>query len=175
MNFEAIKTGLPAFAKDIKLNLSSVLTEEGAPGLTQKQIFLIALASVFTSKERNSINLFLQEISPHLEKEEIEAIKGAATIMAMNNVYYRFTHLASDKSYALMPAKLRMNIISNPGLAKLDFELCCLAISSINNCGMCIDAHTNSLIKEGVSKLAIQSSIRIAAVINAVSLAYSLS
>ncbi|WP_218813483.1 carboxymuconolactone decarboxylase family protein [Rickettsiella endosymbiont of Dermanyssus gallinae] len=66
-----------------------------------------------------------------------------------------------------MPARLRMNVIGNSGIDKLDFELSCLAVSAINGCGMCIEAHTQQLIKAGISKLAIQSSIRIAAVLNA--------
>jgi AhpD family alkylhydroperoxidase len=50
---------------------------------------------------------------------------------------------------------------------KVNFELNCLAVSAINGCGMCIEAHTHELTKAGVSKLAIQSSVRIAAVLNA--------
>ena len=61
------------------------------------------------------------------------------------------------------------NIIGNPGIDKIDFELSCLAVSTINGCGMCIDAHTNELIKAGVSKMGIQSAVRIASVLNAVS------
>ena len=89
-------------------------------------------------------------------------------IMAMNNIYYRFIHLASDKSYTSMPAKLRMNVIANPGIDKSNFELNCLAVSAINGCGMCMDAHAHELNKAGISKLAIQSTVRIAAVVNAV-------
>ncbi len=60
-----------------------------------------------------------------------------------------------------------MNVIGNPGINKVNFELNCLSVSAINGCGMCIDAHAHELTKAGVSKLAIQSSIRIAAVLNA--------
>jgi len=61
-----------------------------------------------------------------------------------------------------------MNIIANPGVNKIDFELNCLAVSAINGCGMCIDAHAKTLINAGLSQLAIQSAVRIAAVMNAV-------
>jgi alkyl hydroperoxide reductase subunit D len=87
--------------------------------------------------------------------------------MAMNNIYYRFTHLVSDKDIAKLPAKLRMNVIGSPGIAKADFELMSLAVSAINGCGMCMDAHVHELAKVGVSKNGIQSTVRIAAVINA--------
>jgi alkyl hydroperoxide reductase subunit D len=88
--------------------------------------------------------------------------------MAMNNIYYRFTHLASDPDYATMPARLRMNVIANPGVEKADFELWSLAVSAINGCGKCIDAHDQVLRKAGVSREAVQQAVRIAAVIHAV-------
>jgi alkyl hydroperoxide reductase subunit D len=87
--------------------------------------------------------------------------------MAMNNIYYRFVHLVNDPAYASMPARLRMNIIANPGIDKINFELCCLAVSALNGCGMCMEAHTRALTKAGATQQAIQSCIRIAAVINA--------
>ena len=88
--------------------------------------------------------------------------------MGMNNVYYRFVHLASNKEYQTMPAKLRMNVIGNPGVEKADFELWSLAVSAINGCGMCIDAHEAELKKNGLSTEQIQTAVRIASVIAAV-------
>ena len=170
MNIEALKNNLPEYAKDIKLNLSTILTETGAPDLSLKQIYSIALASAYACQNQTIIDALLNEASHALSINDIESAKAAAIIMAMNNVYYRFVHLVSDKSYSAMPAKLRMNIIANPGVNKIDFELNCLAISSINGCGMCMDAHVNALIKAGITKQTIQSAIRIAAVFNAFSL-----
>lgn len=167
MTIEQLKNQLPDYAKDIKLNLSSIMTLEGAPELTQKQIYAIALASAFATQNAEMIQAALETTAPHLMENEINAAKSAATIMAMNNIYYRFIHLVSDKSFSSLPAKLRMNVIGNPGIDKIDFELSCLAVSAINGCGMCIDAHTHELNKAGVGKLAIQSAIRIAAVFNA--------
>ena len=163
---EQLREPLPPYAKDTKLNLASVLTEEGAPGLTSKQIFSIALASAYAVKQTDVVQAIIGSAQEILNDQDIEAAKSAATIMAMNNVYYRFIHMASDKSYASMPAKLRMNVIGNPGVPKVDFELNCLAVSAINGCGMCIDAHVQELVKVGVTTLAVQSAVRIAAVIN---------
>ena len=88
--------------------------------------------------------------------------------MGMNNIYYRFLHLVEDAEYAQMPARLRMNVIGNPGIDKLDFELLSLAVSAINGCGMCVVAHEQQLRKHEVSREAIQSAVRIAATIHAV-------
>ena len=67
-----------------------------------------------------------------------------------------------------MPAKLRMNVIGAPGIEKDDFELFSLAISAMNGCGLCIDAHENVLKKAGVTAQAIQDAVRWAAVMKAV-------
>jgi alkyl hydroperoxide reductase subunit D len=107
------------------------------------------------------------EALPVLTAEEIAASKSAASIMAMNNVYYRFIHLAADDEIKKMPANLRMQIIANPGVPKVDFELMCLAVSAINGCGMCMEAHVHEVVKGGLSKQGAQSAVRIAAVISA--------
>lgn len=167
MNLEQLKNALPDCAKDIKLNLITVLTEDGAPDLSLNQIYGIALASAYTTKNPQVVSAIFAFVSDQLSTAEIEAAKSATIIMAMNNVYYRFIHLVTDTSYRTMPAKLRMNVIGNPGISKMDFELYCLAISVINGCGMCIDAHVNELTKAGISKHAVQSTVRIAAVLNA--------
>jgi alkyl hydroperoxide reductase subunit D len=87
----------------------------------------------------------------------------------MNNIYYRFTHLVEEREYETMRASLRMNVMANPGCSKIDFELASLAVSAINGCGMCLDAHEGELKKHGVPAQQIQAAIRIATVVNAVS------
>lgn len=168
MTIEQLSNQLPDYAKDIRLNLANVLTEEGSSDLSQKQIYQIALAVSYALKNQHLINTMLNNSNDMLSEQEVFSAKAAASVMAMNNVYYRFIHLTSDKSFSSLPAKLRMNVIGNPGIDKIDFELICLAVSAINGCGMCIDAHTNALVKAGMTKLGIQSAIRIAAVLNAV-------
>jgi len=86
----------------------------------------------------------------------------------MNNIYYRSLHLMSDQEYLSMPAKLRMNVIGRPGVEKADFELYSLAVSAVNGCGMCLDAHEKELRKHGLGREAVQSALRIASVIHAV-------
>ena len=168
MNVEVLKDRLGDYAKDVKLNLSNVLSVDGAPDLTQEQIYGVALASAYITRNAAVVAAMLGEVSAVLSEAAVLAAKSAATIMAMNNVYYRFAQLVSDKEYGKLPAKLRMNVIGNPGIAKVDFELYSLAISAINGCGMCMDAHVQEVTKAGISKLGVQSVIRIAAVVNAV-------
>lgn len=174
MSLKDIRSSLGDYAKDVKLNLGNVLTEEGSPDLTINQINGIALASVYSTRNDLLIKAVENDAKQNLSEEEVKAAKAAATIMGMNNIYYRFVHLSSDKDYAKMPANLRMNVIGNPGIDKVDFELYSLAVSAINGCGMCIDAHVREVEKAGISKTGIQSSIRIAAVINATAQALSI-
>ena len=104
-----------------------------------------------------------------LSEEALNAAKGAAAIMGMNNVYYRSLHLLQNGEYKTIPARLRMNLIANPGVEKTDFELWSFAVSAINGCGACLDSHEAELKKRSVSAQQIQTALRIAAVVNAVS------
>lgn len=167
MGLQELKSGLGEYAKDIKLNLGSVLSEEGAPELTLSQIHGIALASAYATKSPELVAALEGEASAVLSAAEVHAARAAATIMAMNNVYYRFTHLISDKEIGKLPAKLRMNVIGAPGIAKADFELMSLAVSAINGCGMCMDAHVHEVTKAGISRTGVQSCVRIASVVHA--------
>lgn len=167
MTIDALKDKIADYARDIRLNLGTVLTVEGAPDLTANQIAGIALSSAYAAKNPTLIAGIEAEFAGTLSDAEREAAKSAASLMAMNNIYYRFVHLVSDKDYATLPARLRMNVIGKPGISKVDFELYSLAVSAINGCGMCVDAHVHEVTKAGISKTGVQSAIRIAAVINA--------
>jgi alkyl hydroperoxide reductase subunit D len=171
MDVTNIKNLIPEHAKDLKLNLSSVLSAEGAPGLTETQILATALASSVAA--RNPV--LLREIEAlaagRLDAAQINAARAAAAIMGMNNVYYRFVHLVGNDEYGKLPAKLRMNVIGNPGVDKADFELYSLAVSAINGCGACVASHEKVVRKAGVGAEGVQSAVRIAAVIHGIAVA----
>ncbi|MGE0171300.1 MAG: carboxymuconolactone decarboxylase family protein [Oligoflexales bacterium] len=169
MTIQTLRDNLGDYAKDIRINLSSVLSEEGAPGLKREQIVGIALASAYWTRDPRIIDAISTEAALTLVPKAIEAAKGAATIMAMNNVYYRSMHLNDDPELSKLPAKLRMSIIGNPGVEKVDFELYCLGVSALAGCGACISAHAKEVKKANISNEGVQSAIRIAAVINATS------
>ena len=168
MNLETIKAGLPDYAKDLRLNLDSVLSESGAPGLSARQIAIIALASAIASRYEPLTQAIAEQASAVLSPAEADGARAAAAIMAMNNIYYRFTHLVEDAEYQTLRAGLRMNVMANPGCGKVDFELASLAVSAINGCGKCVDSHEKTLRKHELSAQAIQSAVRIAAVVHAV-------
>lgn len=168
MNLNDLKSKLPDYAKDLRLNLDSVLSESGAPGLSAKQVAIIAIASAIAARHAPLTTAITAQFAPTLSEAEANGARAAAAIMAMNNVYYRFVHLVGDAEYGTLRAALRMNVMANPGCDKIDFELASLAVSAINGCGMCLDSHEKTLRKHNVPALAVQSSARIAAVIHAV-------
>jgi alkyl hydroperoxide reductase subunit D len=164
-NIEVLKDALPDYAKDLKLNLSSLAQDAG---LSDQQRAGTFIACALASRNRQTTRAVLEAFAPSLSPEALSAAKAAAAIMAMNNIYYRFTHLAGAPDYKTLPARLRMNVIGKPGVDKADFELWCLAVSAINGCGACIDSHEKVLREAGLLPEQIQAAVRIAAVIHAI-------
>ena len=165
MSIEALKDALPEYAKDLKLNLSSLA---GEALLTEQQRAGTFIACALASRARSVTSAIFSEFASKLSPEALTAARAAASIMAMNNIYYRFTHLSSAPDYKTLPARLRMNVIGKPGVDKADFELWCLAVSAINGCGVCIDSHERILRDAGLSAEQIQAAVRIAATVHAI-------
>jgi alkyl hydroperoxide reductase subunit D len=165
---DTLRDSIPDYARDLSLNLGSVLAPTGAPGLSETQIWAVALAAAIASRNVAFTRDIESLAAQHLDAAHVKAARSAAAVMGMNNVYYRFLHLVGDAEYAQMPARLRMNVIGNPGIAKADFELLSLAVSAINGCGMCIESHEKQLRQHGLAREAVQSAVRIAATVHAV-------
>ncbi|MER6583100.1 carboxymuconolactone decarboxylase family protein [Nonomuraea sp. NPDC001023] len=164
MSVDTLKSLLPDYAKDTRLNLGSVTTTSS---LTDQQLWGTVLACALATRSARVIAELSQDAADHLSAEAFTAAKAAASIMAMNNVYYRATHLIGDETYATLPARLRMTVIGNPGVDKTDFELWCLAVSAINGCGRCLESHEQVLRGAGMPREQVQEALRVAAVINA--------
>ena len=145
-----------------------MLEPEGAPELSPSQIAGVALASAIASRNPLFARAVEQAAAETADEATVRGAKIAAALMGMNNVYYRFVHLVGDQEYASLPARLRMNAIGQPGVPKADFELYSLAVSAVNGCGMCIESHEKALRKHDIGREAIQSAVRIAAVVHAV-------
>ena len=136
MSIDSLRETLPAYAKDLSLNLSTLASETTLNDQQKWGTFLAAAYAVGQPQVVQAI-----EASAVLSPEAREAAKAAAAIMGMNNVYYRALHLMKNAEYRTLPARLRMNILANPGVEKTDFELWSFAVSAINGCGLCLDSH----------------------------------
>ena len=165
MSLKEFAETLPDFAKDLRLNVGSLLNDQT---LGNDRKFGLLLACAHATGHRPIVAAAEAEVEGKLDDAYKNAARAAAAVMAMNNVYYRFVHLASNPVYGTLPAKLRMNVIGAPGIDKADFELFSLAVSAMNGCGMCIDSHERVLIQHNVKPETIQTAVRVAAVIKAV-------
>ncbi len=169
MSIDTLKDRLPDYAKDLRINLG-IITSSTA--LTPQQAWGTAVAAAVTARSPEVLAAIAAEASAHLSPGALAAAKGAAAIMGMNNVYYRFTHFMGPQAeYASMPARLRMQIIGKPGVDHADFELWCLASSAITGCEQCVRSHEKVVREKGGTKEAIQDAVRIASVVHAVALA----
>src|SRR5687768_13822195 len=113
---DALKDRIPDYAKDLRLNPSSVFTPQRAPRPTDPRLWMTALASAIASRNAERARAVEGAASEKLSQAQVEAARAAAAIMGMNNVYYRFLHLVEDEEYAKLPAKLRMNVLGSPGI-----------------------------------------------------------
>ena len=165
MSIDTLRDLIPAYAKDLSLNLSTLVNETTLSD-QQKWGTLVATAYAVGIPE---VVQNLEAAASSLSPEALTAAKAAAAIMGMNNVYYRALHLMHNKEYETLRAGLRMNILANPGVDKVDFELWSLAVSAVNGCGLCLDSHEKVLRSHNVTNVQVQAALRIAATVNAIS------
>ena len=163
MTLESLLEATPAYAKDLKLNLSSLLRQTE---LTEQQTWGTAAACAIASRNPLLLETLLAEAKARLSPQALEAAKTAAALMGMNNIYYRFLHLTTNSKYATIPARLRMNGIRTHGIDHNDFELWCTAVSAINGCGACVESHQKALVDRGVGEETILAAVRIASVVH---------
>lgn len=164
MIIENLQNAIPDYAKDLRLNLSTLSGEET---LNDQQKWGTFYAAALNTGNATVIRAIEAEAAQRLTPEALNAARSAASIMAMNNVYYKFAGMMGE-AYQTMPAKLRMNVIGNPGVDKIDFELWSLAVSAMNGCQFCVQAHEAKVIAHEITREQVQASVRIAAVIGAI-------
>lgn len=168
---DAIKDALPDSAKDHRINLPQVL---GGETLTPTQKWGTAVACAITTRNaalREAVlNAAKEALPDDVRENALDDARAAAALMGMNNVFYRFRHLVGKESYSQKPARLRMQRIAQPKSAKVDFELMCLAVSTINACEVCIKAHEATCLEGGLTEDAVFDAVRIAAVLQGVAL-----
>lgn len=165
MTLESFLDALPGYARDLKLNLSTLLRQAE---LTPQQTWGTAVASAIASRNPQLVRVVTAEAEKHISPEALGAAKAAAAIMGMNNIYYRFTHLVENPKYGTIPARLRMQVIRSHGSDSLDFELWCVAVSAINGCGACLASHERVVREKGMTEETVAAAVRIASVLHAI-------
>lgn len=167
MTLDALRERLPEAARDLKLNIQSVLANEK---LNREQAYGCALASAMFLQQRDLVDALVSQVSP----ATLDDARAAAAIMAMNTVYYRFRHMTASEKLKQLPPRLRMNRMNQPATDKATFELMAMSIAALEGCEMCIRAHETSIVKHGLSEEHVHEAVRIAAVVKGLVVALSL-
>lgn len=165
MDLEKFSESIPDYARDLRINLGSVLRQAE---LSERQTWTVAVSCAMACRSLRMLEVVEFEAAKYLDPAALTAAKTAAALMSMTNVFYRFRHLTGNEKYATLPARLRMQTLRGHGGEALEFELCCLAVSSVNACAACVELHEKVLRENGIGEEAILAAVRIASVFYAV-------
>lgn len=151
------------YLRDLRVNLKTAIAGES---LSPKEAYLIALAAA-TNEKNDTLSKAFEEkaLENGAGQGEVAEAIACASLLATNNILYRFRHFAHKDIYEQLPARVKMNIMANPVLGKEFFEMVSLAISAINGCERCVNAHEASVLKLGATEARIFDAIRVAAVV----------
>ncbi len=160
---DTLKDTIPDYAKDTRLNIDAVVKRSTLP---IEEAEAVALAAAFATGNTKLWTWMQTQIA---DQKEAEAAITAASLMAMNNVWYPYVEMAEDANLSGLPPQLRMNAIStHGGTTQARFEAYALSASIVGKCHFCVKAHYETLKKEGYTVEQLRDIGRIAAVITAV-------
>lgn len=157
-------------AKDVRLNLSSVLQNTV---LEPRHTWAVALTSAFFLQNLPLRTAIVADAGELLSSDDYDDALAAASLMAMNTVFYRAKHMLAKPSYDQRRAGLRMNRMGAPATSKQQFELCAMACAALAGCEACLKSHEESLLKAGLSEEHVHEALRIAAVIASATVAWA--
>lgn len=150
-------------AKDMKLNLGGIASSDF---LDDEQLWGVALASAyFLGDKRLLDSLAADARSAGVSDALFEDARAAATLMAMNTVYYRFRHLVGKEEYSRKSARLRMTWMARPKTSKANYELMSIAIAALEGCEVCVKNHEASILAHGLTEDHVHDAVRIAAIL----------
>ncbi len=160
---DQLKETIPDYAKDTRLNIDSVVKRSTLP---QEEAEAVALAAAFATGNTKLWTWIHSQLS---DQKEAEAAITAASLMAMNNVWYPYVEMADDPNLSGLPPQLRMNAISSHGgTTKARFEAYALSASIVGKCHFCVRSHYETLQSEGYTVEQLRDIGRIAAVMTSV-------
>ncbi|HYI62384.1 MAG TPA: carboxymuconolactone decarboxylase family protein [Acidimicrobiales bacterium] len=159
-----VKAVIPDEAKDLRLNLGSVIERSA---LDLEEALGAALAAAVMARSRDLVEAF--EAADELPATQAAGARTAAALMAMNTTWYPFPELSDDAELQTAPAGLRMNAFTtHGGVGRERFELYALAAAIVGQCHTCIASHVAELRKAGRSTEEIRDVGRIAATVTGV-------
>ena len=160
---ETLAATLPDPVKDLRLNLQAVLREST---LSVRQRWSVALASAYFLRLPQLVDAIKADPAGELKEADVEDAQGAAALMGMTSIYYRFRHLIGKPSYSQMRPSLRMNKMQSPSTSRVQYEFCAMACAALAGCEACTRSHEASLLKEGATEEQIHDAVRIGAIVS---------
>ena len=159
---DQLKEAIPDYAKDIRLNLDSVVNRSA---LDKEEAQACALAAAVATGNGKIVSILLGSIENAVERD---AAMTAASLMSMTNTWYPYVEMVGGGLDGI-PPQLRMNAIaSHGGTTKARFEAYSLAASIVGKCHFCVKAHFDTLKAEGYTVDQLRDIGRIAAVMTSV-------
>ena len=160
---DQLEEGIPDYAKDARLNIDAVIKRSTLEPVVAEAC---ALAAAFATGNTRMWQWISSQMTNTVERD---AAITAASVMAMNNVWYPYVEMVDDVNLKGLPPQLRMNAIANHGgTTKARFEAYSLAASIVGKCHFCVKSHYDTLKKESFTIEQLRDIGRIAAVMTAV-------
>lgn len=169
-NFDLLASADSRYLRDLKINVGNVL--QSSQNISKQEAALMAFAVAVNERNTPLKTAFAAMARREGANEEaLSDMVACASLLASNNVFYRFRHFMNKETYNTRPAGLKMSIMGNPSVGKEFFELVSLAISAVNGCEMCVGSHEESVKNHGADEARVFDSIKLAATIRALSVA----
>lgn len=167
---QSVLRKLPEEATDLRANAERVL---GGESLNVVQTWGSALASAYFIRQPDLIAAILADAKAvaGLSEEHLSDAKGAAALMGMNTVYFRFRHMMQADAYTQKAFNLRMTRMKKVATDQTHFELYSIGPAALAGCELCLKAHEAAVKKGGLNEDNVHDAVRIASVLNGIAVA----
>lgn len=165
----ALLDQLPEEAADLKVNTERVLAGES---LNTAQTWGTALAAAyFIRSARLTAAIDADARAAGLSEAHRSDARGAAAIMGMNTVYFRFRHTMHNDAYNQKAFNLRMLRMQKVATDQAHFELYSIGPAALAGCELCLKAHEAAVKKGGLDEENVHDAVRIASVLHGLAVA----
>jgi len=160
---------LPEEAGDLVANAQRVL---GGESLNTVQTWGSALASAYFIRDADLTAAILADANAvGLGDDHLSDAKGAASLMGMNTVYFRFRHIMHTDAYTQKAFNLRMTRMQQVATDQTHFELYSIGPAALAGCELCLKAHEAAVKKGGLNEDNVHDAVRIASVLHGIAVA----
>lgn len=164
---ESLLANLPDACKDLRLNLQTILR---GTTLDASAAQTAMIAAAYFCRRADLALALRADAAANVSDDDVADAQAAAALMGMTTVYYRTKHLIGKPSYSSMRPSLRMNRMMSPA-SRTKYEACALTCAALGGCEDCLKSHEAKLLEAGLTEENVHDLIRIASIINGVTIA----